>query len=241
MAYGNFILDKGYDADAALTKFRAVKRTSTGVTPVTASTDALLGIAQYGVTTDEIAKGKGASVREMGISEWEAGGAVALGAEVMADSSGRCVTLAATVAASLNTGVVANNNAITWTAVNPGTGGNSITVTLVDPGGDGSLGVDVDGKDIVVTLAYATGAVTSTAAQVIAAVLEHDTASQLVSVANKTGSSGAGVVAAVAKTNLAGGAGAGSGNRAAGVCVGAAASTAGDRCAVRLYNGGRVL
>lgn len=61
MAYGNFILDKGYDAEAAITKFRAVKlgATAEGVTPVTAAADDVLGIAQFGVTAGEIAAGIG--------------------------------------------------------------------------------------------------------------------------------------------------------------------------------------
>src|SRR4051812_48889974 len=96
-AFGNFELDKGYDADAVITKFRAVKlgATAESVAPVVASTDRTHGISQFGVTAAELAKGKGASVRLEGISEWEAGAAIAKGAEVMADASGRCITRAA--------------------------------------------------------------------------------------------------------------------------------------------------
>lgn len=95
-AYGNFVLDKGYDAAAALTKFRFVKQTANAeeVTPVTAATDVTHGVAQFGVTAAELLQGKGASVRLEGISEVEAGAAVAKGAEVMSDTSGRCVTAA---------------------------------------------------------------------------------------------------------------------------------------------------
>ena len=90
MATGNFILDKGYDAAAALTKYRAVKFSAEEtVTPVTAKTDVVAGVAQFGVTTGEIAKGKGASVRVMGASEMEAGGACTVGAlaGLMADGT----------------------------------------------------------------------------------------------------------------------------------------------------------
>lgn len=95
-AYGNYGRDKGYDAEAAITKFRAVKVGSgaEGVTPVTADTDLIVGVAQFGVTADEILQGKGASVREEGITEWEAGGAITMGALVGVDSSGRCIALA---------------------------------------------------------------------------------------------------------------------------------------------------
>lgn len=108
--------------------------------------------------------------------------------------------------ATLNTGVVGSNNAITWTAREPGPAGNALSITLIDPPGNNvALSVDVDGDDIVVTLATdGASVVTSTAAQVIAAILEHDTASQLVTAANTGASNGTGVVAAVAETNLAG-------------------------------------
>lgn len=90
MAYGNFILDKGYNAAAAITKFCAVKYSDTEeVTPVTAATDRIAGFAQFGVTTAEIAKGKGASVRLAGITEAVVGDAtdIAVGdvVELMAD------------------------------------------------------------------------------------------------------------------------------------------------------------
>lgn len=113
----------------------------------------------------------------------------------------------ASVAASLDTGVVANNNAITWTAKKAGTPGNAIKVQLLDPAGnDKALAVSISGDTVVVSLATsAAGAITSTAAQVIAAVNAHLVAKDLVSVANKGTSTGAGVVAAVAATALAGG------------------------------------
>lgn len=92
MATGNFILDKGYDAAAALTKYKAVKFSAEEtVTPVTAKTDVVAGVAQFGVTTGEIAKGKGASVRVMGASEMVAGATCTVGAlaGLMADGSVR--------------------------------------------------------------------------------------------------------------------------------------------------------
>lgn len=93
-AYGNFMLDKGYDAEAALTKYRAVKVGSgvEGVTPITVAGETGVGVSQFDVTTGEIARGKGASVREQGITEWEAGGAIGKGVPVTVDSVGRCVT-----------------------------------------------------------------------------------------------------------------------------------------------------
>lgn len=90
MATGNFVIDKGYKAAAAITKFRAVKYSAVEtVTPVTAATDKIAGFAQFSVATAEIAKGKGASVRLDGITEAEVGDAtdIAVGdwVEMMAD------------------------------------------------------------------------------------------------------------------------------------------------------------
>lgn len=90
MAHGNFVLDKGYDAAAAITKFRAVKFSAAEtVTPVTADTDVIAGFAQFSVSTAEIAKGKGASVRQGGITEAEATGAIAVGQLVTLAADGR--------------------------------------------------------------------------------------------------------------------------------------------------------
>lgn len=118
---------------------------------------------------------------------------------------------AAAVAAFLDTGVVANNNAITFTAKNAGTGGNAIKVQLKDPAGNNqALAVSISGDTIVVSLATdGVGAITSTAADVIAAVNAHLLANQLVSAANTGASTGAAVVAAVNATALAGGTAAG--------------------------------
>lgn len=92
-AYGNFGLDKGFDADSAIVKFRGVKfgTTDEGVTAITAAGEAGVGVAQFGVTLDEIDQGKGASVRESGITEWECGGNIDRGAQVTVDNVGRCV------------------------------------------------------------------------------------------------------------------------------------------------------
>jgi hypothetical protein len=213
-SFGNSIgLDKGYDAEDAITAYRAVKvgATAQGVLPISSVSDIPIGISLFTVTLDEITRGKGASVRRGGIAEWEAGGAFNRGDKLTIDSVGRCVGVTAgDVAASLATGVVGSNNAITWTAKTPGPSGNSITVTLVDPGGTtAALSVDVanNGLDITVSLARAASALSSTAQNVIDAIQANGAANALVSVANTSTSTGAGIVAAVSKTALAGGAG----------------------------------
>lgn len=80
MASGNFDLDKGYRAAEALTKFKAVVFTDTEeVGPVAADTDVVAGWVQFSVTTAELARGKGASIRMMGITEAVAKGAIDVG------------------------------------------------------------------------------------------------------------------------------------------------------------------
>ena len=97
MATGNYIQDKGYDAAAAITKFRAVKFSAEEtVTPVTAATDVVAGIAQVGVTAGEIVNGKGVSVRRMGASEMEASEAINPGQLVSITADGRAQVAAAT-------------------------------------------------------------------------------------------------------------------------------------------------
>jgi hypothetical protein len=91
-ATGNFILDKGYDAAAAITKFRAVKFSAEEtVTPVTAISDVVVGVEQFGVSAPEIAKGKGASIRTEGATEMEASNVCTVGALAAIAADGRCL------------------------------------------------------------------------------------------------------------------------------------------------------
>lgn len=98
MATGNYVQDKGYNAAAAITKFRAVKFTTVGetVTPVTAAADPVAGIAQVAVSAGEITRGKGVAVRRMGASEMEASVAINPGQLVSITTDGRAKVAAAT-------------------------------------------------------------------------------------------------------------------------------------------------
>ena len=109
-------------------------------------------------------------------------------------------------AATLATGVVANNNALTWTAKKAGADGNNISITIIDPAGNnGALSVDVVGRDINVTCATdGASAIASTAAEIKTAI-DASAAADLVTVANTGASTGAALVVAVAKTDMAGG------------------------------------
>lgn len=95
-ATSNFVLSKGYDAAAALTAFRAVKFSAEEtVTPVTAKTDVVAGIAQFAVTLAEIAKGKGASIAVMGATEMEISATVVVGTLAGLNADGTVHTAAA--------------------------------------------------------------------------------------------------------------------------------------------------
>ncbi|AWS47403.1 M14 family zinc carboxypeptidase [Streptosporangium sp. 'caverna'] len=83
-------------------------------------------------------------------------------------------------------------------------GGNDVTAALVNPNAaDSPLSVGVNGKNIVVNLATnATGAITSTAKQVVDAVNASPAASTLVTASTYRGNAGAGVVVAAPTTRL---------------------------------------
>jgi len=88
-----------------------------------------------------------------------------------------------------------------------GSVGNSITVTLVNPASANSpLSVSVSGYDITVSLETdGTGALVSTADEVIAALTEESTAAFLVTAARAVGGDGSGVIESFPETPLSGG------------------------------------
>ena len=89
----NYLQDKGYNAAAALTKFRAVKFSAAEtVTPVTGITDVVAGVVQHDVTAGEILKGKGASIAVEGDTIMEAAGAIVTGVRVCVAADGRALT-----------------------------------------------------------------------------------------------------------------------------------------------------
>lgn len=98
MADSNFVLSRGYDAAAAITKHRAVKFTTaeSTVTPVTARTDVVAGVSEFDVTAADILKGKGASVAHMGIVTMEAAAAITVGQLIAPTVNGRADVAAST-------------------------------------------------------------------------------------------------------------------------------------------------
>ena len=122
----------------------------------------------------------------------------------VADGSVRDVDIApgAVAYATASTGVVASNNAITWTATQSGAAGNDIRVILSDPGqASQALAVTVSGTVVTVSLATGAGAgaITSTPALIIAAVAANGNAAALVTGANTGASTGAAAVTAASK------------------------------------------
>lgn len=113
----------------------------------------------------------------------------------------------AEVKATLATGVVASNNALTFTSKLDGVLGNNISVKLVNPGtNSAALAVSVIGQAITVSLATSVGgAITTTAAQLKTAIEANAAANALVGLANTGASTGAGAVTALATTFLSGG------------------------------------
>lgn len=111
------------------------------------------------------------------------------------------------VLAYLTTAMVGADNDITLTAKVGGAGGNAINLVLVDPSGNNqALAVSVAETTITVSLATGgAGAITSTAAQVVAAINADAAAKLLVTAAVKSGETGAGIVTALTSTALAGG------------------------------------
>lgn len=96
-AYGSYGKQLGFDASAALTKFRFVKLTGAPETvgPVTAITDQPIGVVQFSITAAELLKGKGASVLVDGVTEVEVNEAVDEGQRAGLGSDGRVGVAAA--------------------------------------------------------------------------------------------------------------------------------------------------
>lgn len=113
----------------------------------------------------------------------------------------------AEVKATLATGTAAANTGISYTSKLAGVLGNKINVRYVDPkANNAALSVAVSGQDIVVSLATGpSGTITTTGAQLLAAITASTAASALVTAAATGASTGAGVIAAMGRAYLTGG------------------------------------
>lgn len=107
--------------------------------------------------------------------------------------------------ATLTTNLTGNHNDLFYSSVLEN-GTANITVKYTDPySNNRPLIVSVSEQDINVLLATnSSGAITSTSAQVMAAIQANQAASALVTVANAPGNNGSGIVTAMARTSLSG-------------------------------------
>lgn len=111
------------------------------------------------------------------------------------------------VKAAASTGVVANNNALTFTSKLAGELGNSSSIRFVQPNANSAaLSVSVSGRNVTVNLATnSSGAITTTAAQIKTAIEANAAANALFTITNTGASTGAGVVVAQRRLQLSGG------------------------------------
>lgn len=93
----NYVLDKGFVANEAITQYELVKLTSTegAVDMADTANEQILGVAQEAATSDEATDGKVINVRMMGVSTVIAGEAISIGSLVNAKADGRVKDLAA--------------------------------------------------------------------------------------------------------------------------------------------------
>jgi hypothetical protein len=95
----NFVLAKGKNASAAITKKRFVKLDSAAadgetVKPCDTLGEGAFGVSLFSVSAAELLKGKGASVMTDGRAIVEAATALAVGVEITTDATGRAIAAA---------------------------------------------------------------------------------------------------------------------------------------------------
>lgn len=96
------------------------------------------------------------------------------------------------------------NQTLQYDAVTAGSAGNNITIRLVNPGVDGALSVAVVGTAITVTLARASGILTTTANDLVTAIQGSVPASALTNITVASGD-GTNVLTALPTTHFTGG------------------------------------
>jgi len=114
----------------------------------------------------------------------------------------RCIQPTSTpayVTATLTTNLTGANNDLTFTAVNPGTGGNEISITIAAASAVAAAAIAVSDRAITITPGTAT-----TAADIPAAIAANADAALLVTCALAAGNDGSTALIAMAKTYLAG-------------------------------------
>ena len=119
----NYVLDKGFIAAAVTTQFKAVKfgTADNTCTPVTGTTDLVLGIAQEVCATADIGL-RVINVRVCGISECLYGGTVTRGDKLKVTAAGLLITATAdtenVVGVALTSGVINDRGQVLLTPAN---------------------------------------------------------------------------------------------------------------------------
>jgi hypothetical protein len=101
-------------ADLSALQYRAVKMSSTGLTPCTVAGEKIAGVSQNKPITGQVV-----DLAVVGVTKFVAGAAVARGALVMTDTAGRVITSA-----------TAGSTIIGWALEAAGAAGDIITVLL---------------------------------------------------------------------------------------------------------------
>jgi hypothetical protein len=94
----NFVLDKGYQVQSAVTKFFVVKYGTADqtCTAITGANQVPLGVAQEDASAADVTKGRIINVREMGIARCVAGGAITRGTRVGVGATGKVLAMVGT-------------------------------------------------------------------------------------------------------------------------------------------------
>ncbi len=125
MSGPNFVLDKGYKVASAtaVTQFQVVKLSADDtVTPVSATTDQPIGVAQEACAAADATLGKVINIRMFGISRCVAGGSITRGDIVKPNASGAVIVAPA---------VAGTNDKCLGIALVSGVSGDHIDVAIV--------------------------------------------------------------------------------------------------------------
>lgn len=198
----------GFRPAAELAMYRGVVIDANGKAAYpTQDGDHIFGLTTEAITADQLAKSKVVNVQREGKAFATVGEAVSIGDLLRAvKTTGKLEKAAASVL--MDSDNAKSDITFTVTRKYQGATGDEINVTFTDPGGNNQpLAITVAHYDINVSLATdGAGAITSTAAEIVAAIAADAAAADLV-VGTPEGD-GSGVVKAIAKSYLTGGIGA---------------------------------
>jgi hypothetical protein len=101
----NFVLDKGFQAQSAVTKFYVVKYGTADqtCTAVTGANQVPLGVVQEDASAADVTKGRIVNVRLMGIARCVAGAAITRGTRVGVGATGKVLPMVGTAGLVENT------------------------------------------------------------------------------------------------------------------------------------------